>query len=166
MQRDGINSIISCLVWDGLWVSENLTICWQLTIMLDMLYGHAEGWYQFYTQLLGLRWHMSIWQSDNLLTIVDNIGHALWSHRRMVSIYNNLASLWWTHDITSGIFCGPSTVFQCVALWVGLNMITSCLAYSRSWVSKNQIICLQLSRPNFWAVLSTYFHGTTFMLLQ
>ena len=148
MQRDGINSIISCLVWDGLWVSENLTICWQLTIMLDMLYGHAEGWYQFYTQLLGLRWHMSIWQSDNLLTIVDNIGHALWSHRRMVSIYNNLASLWWTHDITSGIFSGPSTVLQCVTLWVGLNMITS--SQTAAW------LMIDCEYPRIWQIINNW----------
>jgi len=51
-----------------------------------MPYPHAEGWYQFHNKLLGLRWLASIRESNNLLTIDSNIGHALWSRRGMVSI--------------------------------------------------------------------------------
>jgi len=51
-----------------------------------MLYGHAEGWYQFHNKLLGLRWPASIRESNNLLTIDNNIGHASSSCRGMVSI--------------------------------------------------------------------------------
>ena len=72
----------SCLAWDGLRVSENLTICWQLTIISETHYHHAEGWYQF---------------------------------------HNNSALLRQTHDITSKIFSGPSTILQCVTLWVSLQ---------------------------------------------
>jgi hypothetical protein len=99
----------SCLYCDGLCVSENLTTFWQLTIVLVMPYHHAEWWYQFHNKLRGLWWIVRIWESDNLFTID----------------YRQLSAWWQIHDILSGIFFGPSTVFQCVALWVGLNIITS-----------------------------------------
>ena len=68
-----------------------------------------------------------------------------------------------------GYFLNPALFSMCrIVSWIKYeNQFTnSCLAYSGSWVSKNQIICLQLSRPLFLAVLSTYFHGTTSILLQ
>ena len=45
--------------------------------------------------------------------------------------------LWQTHDIMSGIFSGPSSVLQCVALWVGLQydnlFITLMTIYNAFW---------------------------------
>ena len=83
------------LQYDTLWVSLNMITSSQTAAWLAI--------------------DVSIQESDNLLTI---------NYRYLSSWYqfhNNVASLWQTHDFTSGIFYGPSTVFQCVTLWVGLQ---------------------------------------------
>ena len=52
-----------------------------------------------------------------------------------------------------GYFLNPALFSMCrIVSWIKYEtqFTNSCLAYSGSWVSKNQIICLQLSRPLFF----------------
>ena len=52
----------SCLVCNGLRVSKILTICWQLTVILEMPYHHAEEWYQFHNN------PASLWQTHDIMS--------------------------------------------------------------------------------------------------
>ena len=54
------STVLQCVACDRLWVSENLIPSWQLTIILQPPYRHAEGWHQFHNN------PASLWQTRDI----------------------------------------------------------------------------------------------------